>query len=95
MRFSVQREALLKPLQQVVGVVERRQTLPVLANVLMVEGDRRASPRPIWKSSCRRGWRSTGRRRRDHGAGAQAVRHRAGLARWQIDLKQEGERVIA
>jgi DNA polymerase-3 subunit beta len=34
MQFSIQREALLKPLQQVVGVVERRQTLPVLANLL-------------------------------------------------------------
>ena len=41
MRFSIQREALLKPLQQVVGVVERRQTLPVLANLLVVaDGDR-------------------------------------------------------
>ena len=35
MRFSIQRETLLKPLQQVVGVVERRQTLPVLANLLV------------------------------------------------------------
>jgi DNA polymerase-3 subunit beta len=35
MKFSVNREVLLKPLQQVAGVVERRQTLPVLANVLM------------------------------------------------------------
>jgi len=35
MRFSIQREALLKPLQQVTGVVERRQTLPVLANLLV------------------------------------------------------------
>jgi DNA polymerase-3 subunit beta len=35
MRFSIQREALLKPLTQVVGVVERRQTMPVLANVLV------------------------------------------------------------
>ncbi|HQW63862.1 MAG TPA: DNA polymerase III subunit beta [Pseudomonadota bacterium] len=35
MRFSVQREVLLKPLSQVVGVVERRQTLPVLANLLV------------------------------------------------------------
>lgn len=35
MRFSTQRESLLKPLQQVVGVVERRQTLPVLANLLV------------------------------------------------------------
>ena len=41
MRFSIQREALLKPLQQVVGVVERRQTLPVLANLLVVaDGDK-------------------------------------------------------
>ena len=36
MRFSIQREAFLKRLQQVVGVVERRQTLPVLANLLVV-----------------------------------------------------------
>lgn len=35
MRFSTQRESLLKPMQQVVGVVERRQTLPVLANLLV------------------------------------------------------------
>lgn len=35
MRFSLQREALLKPLAQVVNVVERRQTLPVLANLLV------------------------------------------------------------
>lgn len=36
MKFSVSRDALLKPLLQVSGVVEKRQTLPVLANVLMV-----------------------------------------------------------
>jgi DNA polymerase-3 subunit beta len=35
MKFSIQREAFLKPLQQVMGVVERRQTLPVLGNVLL------------------------------------------------------------
>lgn len=35
MKISVNREGLLKPLQQVVGVVERRQTLPILANVLI------------------------------------------------------------
>ncbi len=39
MRFSLQREALLKPLQQVVNVVERRHTLPVLANLLAVVKD--------------------------------------------------------
>ncbi len=36
MKFVVLREALLKPLQLVAGVVERRQTLPVLSNVLIV-----------------------------------------------------------
>ncbi|USE36673.1 DNA polymerase III subunit beta [Endozoicomonas sp. SCSIO W0465] len=40
MKFTINREALLKPLQLVAGVVERRQTLPVLSNVLMVvDGD--------------------------------------------------------
>lgn len=36
MKLSISRDQLLKPLQQVSGVVEKRQTLPVLANVLMV-----------------------------------------------------------
>ncbi|MGA9421620.1 MAG: DNA polymerase III subunit beta [Rhodanobacteraceae bacterium] len=39
MRFNIQREALLKPLQHVVGVVERRQTLPVLSNLLVSVGE--------------------------------------------------------
>ncbi len=43
MQFSIQREALLKPLQQVVGVVERRQTLPVLANLLVRVGQGKVS----------------------------------------------------
>lgn len=43
MRFSLQREALLKPLAQVVNVVERRQTLPVLANLLLQVSDNRIS----------------------------------------------------
>ncbi len=33
MHFTIQREALLKPLQLVAGVVERKQTMPVLSNV--------------------------------------------------------------
>ncbi len=41
MRFKTQRESLLKPMQQVVGVVERRQTLPVLAHLLVQVGDGR------------------------------------------------------
>ena len=41
MKFSATREAILKPLQTVVGVVERRQTMPILSNVLLaVEKDR-------------------------------------------------------
>lgn len=39
MRFTLQREAFLKPLAQVVNVVERRQTLPVLANFLVQVND--------------------------------------------------------
>lgn len=35
MKFSAAREAVLKPLQTVVGVVERRQTMPILSNVLL------------------------------------------------------------
>ena len=35
MKFTIQREQLLRPLQLVTGVVERRQTLPVLANLLI------------------------------------------------------------
>lgn len=43
MKLSISRDQLLKPLQQVCGVVEKRQTLPVLANVLLeVDGGRLA-----------------------------------------------------
>ena len=43
MKFSLAREALLRPLQLVVGVVERRQTLPILSNVLLSIDDQRLS----------------------------------------------------
>ena len=43
MKFSIQRESLLQPISQVVGVVERRQTLPVLANFLIEAKGRRLS----------------------------------------------------
>ena len=39
MKFSAAREALLKPLQAVIGVVERRQTMPILSNVLLIVKD--------------------------------------------------------
>ena len=34
MKTTIKREDLLAPLQQVIGAVERRQTLPVLGNIL-------------------------------------------------------------
>jgi len=39
MKFSTNRESLLRSLQLVTGVVERRQTLPVLSNLLVVARD--------------------------------------------------------
>ncbi|MEQ9452942.1 MAG: DNA polymerase III subunit beta [Pseudomonadales bacterium] len=41
MKFTIEREQLLKTLQLVTGVVERRQTLPVLANLLIKAADNR------------------------------------------------------
>jgi DNA polymerase-3 subunit beta len=41
MKFTISREVLLQPLSQVVGVVERRQTLPVLANFMLVASNGR------------------------------------------------------
>ena len=43
MKFTVKREALLKPLNLVAGVVERRQTLPILSNVMLVLNDKQLS----------------------------------------------------
>jgi DNA polymerase-3 subunit beta len=41
MKFSIERDSVVKSLSLVAGVVERRQTLPILANVLIVlEKDR-------------------------------------------------------
>jgi len=41
MKFTISREVLLQPLSQVIGVVERRQTLPVLANFMLSARDGR------------------------------------------------------
>jgi DNA polymerase-3 subunit beta len=43
MKFTAAREALLKPLQAVIGVVERRQTMPILSNVLINARDGQVS----------------------------------------------------
>jgi len=36
MNFIINKDTLLIPLQQIVGVIEKRQTMPILSNVLMV-----------------------------------------------------------
>ena len=41
MQFTIEREQLLKPLQLINGVVNKRQTLPILGNVLLVANDKR------------------------------------------------------
>jgi DNA polymerase-3 subunit beta len=43
MKLTAEREKLLAPLQAVIGVVERRQTMPVLANVLLCARDGKLS----------------------------------------------------
>lgn len=43
MKFTIQRAALIKPLQMISGVVERRQTLPILANILVAVKDQHLS----------------------------------------------------
>jgi len=39
MKFSASRETILKPLHAVIGVVERRQTMPILSNILLTAND--------------------------------------------------------
>ena len=43
MNVTSSRESFLRPLQAVIGVVERRQTMPILANVLLQAKDGRLS----------------------------------------------------
>ncbi len=43
MKLTASREEFLAPLQSVIGVVERRQTMPVLANVLLSARENRLS----------------------------------------------------
>ena len=39
MKFIINREDILTPLQQIVSVIEKRQTMPILSNVLIVIDD--------------------------------------------------------
>ena len=61
MKLTASREDILTPLQSVIGVVERRQTMPVLANVLLsarddrltISNPRAGSRRPLNRRSHR------------------------------------------
>lgn len=49
--LQAERDALLKPLLAVTGIVERRHTLPILSNVLIEKrADKWASWPRTWKS---------------------------------------------
>ena len=39
MKFQIQREDLLIPLQKIIGAVEKRQTMPALSNILVKADD--------------------------------------------------------
>ena len=43
MKLSASRDTILKPLQSIIGVVERRQTMPILSNILLVADDNKLS----------------------------------------------------
>ena len=53
MKLEAKREHLLKPLQSVIGAVERRQTLPILTNVLVNATEQALT----WAGTCRPGVR--------------------------------------
>ena len=43
MKFQIQREDLLIPLQKIIGAVEKRQTMPDLSNILIKAYDDKIS----------------------------------------------------
>ncbi len=43
MKYTIKRDALIKPLQQVCSVIERRQTLPILSNLLLRVGEQQSN----------------------------------------------------
>ena len=83
MEVILDRDAFLKGLQMVQNIVEPRQTLPILANVLLETEERhraRDRHRPRGRRA-RLDSRPRGRQGRDHGLRAQARRDRQGAPR--------------
>jgi hypothetical protein len=97
MKLSIERATLLKALAQAQSVVERRNTIPILANVLIeAEGAQVSLPRD------RPGHRGGGPRarngrtcRRHHGFGGDAARNRAQAARWRAGQPVRRQRLGA
>ena len=88
MKVTVERAALLKSLGHVHRVVERRNTIPILANVLISAEKRQAQPeghRSRSRSDRSRSPAEVVAGRRDHGAGAHVLRDRAQAARRRAD----------
>ena len=87
MKVTVERSELLKSLGHVHRVVERRNTIPILANVLIrAEGATLCLEGHRSRSRGDRDDRRRGRARRlDHGAGAHVPRDRAQAARRRAD----------
>ena len=46
--LQADRDSLLKPLQAVTGIVERRHTLPILSNILLESKDGQTKLWPLW-----------------------------------------------
>jgi DNA polymerase-3 subunit beta len=84
----------IKALNHVQSVVERRNTIPILSNVLIErEGRQLRSPRPISTSRSSRRVRGRGLATGlDHRAGPHALRHRAQAARRRAGAARTGRR---
>ena len=70
MKISIERGTLLKAVSQAQSVVERRNTIPILANVLIeAEAIRPCSAPPTWISKWSTKPRRRWKRRVQHGSG--------------------------
>ena len=87
MKATIERATLLRCLSHVQSVVERRNTIPILSNVL-IEADSGGTLKVMATDLDLQVVETMGGgfgryARRDHRLGASAVRHRPQAARWQ------------
>ena len=82
MKLSAPRDAILNPLQAVIGVVERRQTMPILANVLLTarEDRLRIAATDLEVELVAETEVESGNPRGNHGAWAEAARYLQGAS---------------